>query len=179
MNAGAYVYLSNNTCLQVCPSGTYANFSIKNCSLCAIECLTCNGSTTSDCFTCKNLTNNNVTTNYYKYIGSNICATTCPLGQFISANFSNNCQACHPSCVNCSVISTNCTANAGCNPGYYYYDANSTCINQCPPGTFANLTVGTCQNCTDGCELCYSSSLTKCTKCVTLNNGTHYYKIYG
>ena len=145
--SGLSLYLKNNTCKYQCPDGSYRNTTNYQCTACDPACLNCSDGTRTNCFTCGNITSNGVTTQYYLIIGTTICNTTCPLGQFIIASFPNNCQQCDTNCVGCTVTATNCTQGSGCRANMFYNNATNSCVLTCPDGTFANALTKFCQNC--------------------------------
>ena len=71
------------------------------------------------------------------------------------------CSICDSSCLNCTSLSTVCTA---CNPSTPLL-YNSSCLSQCPSGYYN--TSATCLKCSYPCLNC-SGSPTNCTAC--LNN---------
>ena len=121
----------------------------------------CNGSLQSDCQTCRD----NGTVSYYLYIGSSVCNTTCPTGQFIKDGFDNICVACSSECITCSVTSTNCTESFLCTLGYYFFRATNSCKTICDGGYYSNDTTGYCEECVEGCALCTAGNLLSCSKC--------------
>lgn len=136
--SGVLLYLKNNSCKYECPDGYYRNNSSFQCSSCDPACRTCKDGSRNYCFSCNNITNGSITTQYYLVIGSTFCDTECPLGQFISTSFPNNCQMCDDNCVGCSVFSWNCTQSNGCKANLFYNNLSSSCVSVCPDGTFAN-----------------------------------------
>ena len=65
-------YLSNYSCVSICPAGTYAdssNILLKKCVNCDTSCASCYGANSNNCNTCSN-------TNYYLYLNS--CVSNCP-----------------------------------------------------------------------------------------------------
>lgn len=94
---GIHLFLVNNTCVQDCSGAYYEESGNHTCTACHAGCLTCLDSALNLCSSCRN----DSTTQYYKYIGDTICDTTCPLGQFVHADFPNNCQACNVNCIGC------------------------------------------------------------------------------
>ena len=65
-----YLYMVNNTCVTVCPNGTYPTTNLTTiiniCGSCSTGCNNCQN--TNICNTCNN--------GYYLY--NNICNTSCP-----------------------------------------------------------------------------------------------------
>lgn len=173
---GANLYLFGSSCLLTCPNNYFANTTANTCDPCNVGCATCTGPLLTDCTVCRNYNNSGTIEVYYKVLSATTCDRGCPTGQFISSSFPNTCAYCDPSCINCSVTSTNCTLNA-CNPGYYYLASNSTCVSNCPNNYYANTTTGLCTVCIAGCQLCYGGSLNECTLCQTTASNVSYYKI--
>lgn len=133
---------------MVCPDGYYPNKVTHTCDLCHYGCAICNGSQLTDCTVCKDYDNLITIVPYYKILDVNTCSLSCPTGQYINQDVPNVCAYCDPSCISCSITSTNCTVNA-CKTGFFYYALNSSCIKTCPNNYFAGS--GLCTKCTDGC----------------------------
>ena len=137
-SSGVMLYLRNNTCKSDCPDGYYQNSTNYQCTACDPVCLICKDGSKNYCTICGNITNAGVTIQYYLIIGTTICDTACPLGQFISSSFPNNCQPCDSSCIGCSGTATNCSQGSGCRANMFYNNATNSCVYTCPDGTFAN-----------------------------------------
>ena len=172
--AGVALFLKNGTCKADCIAGFYRNSSNNQCTACDPACLTCNDGTKNYCFSCGNVTSGTAIP-YYLIIGTTICSTSCPLGQYISAAYSNNCQMCDSNCVGCFGTATNCTQSDKCKVNYFFNNATNSCVLLCPNGTFPNAITKYCENCTQECALCYGSIASKCTKCVSVNS-VNYFK---
>lgn len=136
---GAYLYYYNSKCLQQCPAGFWANSTLYTCDSCAAGCSSCFGPDLASCTAC-----NTNTTQYYKFIGSTTCNTTCPAGQFISASIDFLCQLCSPVCVTCDTIAENCTSS-NCSINYYFL--NNSCLSSCPNGYYSDATQRRCLGC--------------------------------
>jgi proprotein convertase subtilisin/kexin type 5 len=173
---GIKLYLENNTCVATCASGSYMNSSNNECEICAEGCLTCNGPTLNDCQSCNSSYNGSQM--YYKYIGEDTCATTCPRGQYINSDIDYRCQQCYFLCQACVTRADNCVESEGCPNGFFFYNVTNSCRSSCPDGTYADLTTSECLPCADGCELCYGSGNNKCTRCGpdSANSSIIYYK---
>lgn len=184
-----------NQCFGSCPPGYYAqsqvstNYNQYSCQLCSSACLTCNGSSSYDCITCKS--------NYY-WDGVGSCITSCSNGTYpnnllqicsncpygcLSCTSALNCSQCIgnytltstnqckptfnctvPNCQYCSVLNTSQCAQ--CAPNYYIY--NFTCITQCPSSTYALN--GQCTNCSSSCLICNALG------CITCSSSTYLYQ---
>lgn len=161
------MYFYNNTCLQNCPVGYWGNYSTYNCDACPTGCASCFGPAISQCTICSN----DSSTIYYKYIGSTICNTTCPDGQYISSLVTNLCLACNSICITCYGTAQNCTSMT-CQQNYFFL--NNTCLSVCPNNYYADSALWQCTQCTGGCQTCYGSGLSACTKC-NIYNGSQFY----
>ena len=150
-----------------CPNGKWGNSTDYVCYVCTGGCLTCTDTGLDKCTVCGNVGNDT----YYKHRDKNTCGTSCPGGQFISADVANICQACSPVCVTCELIAENCTS-ATCAHNLFFL--NFSCLSPCPDNYFPNSSVRQCIQCQEGCQTCYGSGLEKCTKCNSVN-GTLYY----
>ena len=73
-------YYFNNTCRNICPSGTYLTYTNVYCGDCASTCATCNVLATN-CTTCNGL-----------YFYQSACLTQCPDNYYGDTNFV--CQVC-------------------------------------------------------------------------------------
>jgi proprotein convertase subtilisin/kexin type 5 len=84
------VYLSNNQCINGinCPSGTYPNNTIFQCTTCNTPCLSC--TTAAICTSC--------IINYY--LNGNVCVSSCPSK---TVNINNLCVSCNSPCLTCSI----------------------------------------------------------------------------
>lgn len=165
---GVALFFYNNKCLAICPTSYWGNPSTSNCDACTTGCLQCTNSGLNSCTQCSN----DSSTIYYLHIGATTCGTSCPNGQFISSTIPNYCQPCSSICVTCSVSAENCTSSS-CALNFYFL--NNSCLANCPDNYFNNLAVRQCTQCDPGCQSCYASGLTACTKCQALANGTKYY----
>ena len=162
------LFLYSSKCLLNCPDGYWGNITDHTCYTCSPGCAICTNIGLTYCSVCNNVSG----TPYYKYINSNTCGTTCPDGSFISASQPNKCMACSKQCITCSVVADNCT-NTNCSLNYFYH--NGACLSQCPDNYYADLSTRLCSQCTEGCQSCFASGLSSCTKCKALSNATNYF----
>jgi proprotein convertase subtilisin/kexin type 5 len=117
--------LYNNTCVTICPQGTFSTVSVSSstsrtfslatnvCDNCSSLCLTCNGSSAYDCLSCNN--------NYYLY--NSTCLLVCPQGFFASI-IDQTCKKCMFGCAVC----TNFSQCQQCNTNFTL-SSTSVCIN--------------------------------------------------
>lgn len=178
-------YLYNQQCMTACPTGTYP--SSNTCVSCPQNCQSC---TTLGCSVCSNgysLLNSNcvsscgqgfysINSTCYKCSAANCVnctSTTCQFCQqpylldnngqcssCISGYFSSSgvCNPCASQCLTCTGSSANCLS---CTSGFLVVNS-STCVPNCPSGSYAT-TAGTCLSCTiANCQSCTSSGCTSC-----------------
>ena len=130
-------YLSQGTCVDLCPNNTFLSFNgftdSWECRSCDPSCLDCQGPLPSDCLSCQN-------GSYYD-------------------NSSNICLKCDTKCQTCSGPSDlNCIS---CPIGQFFF--RGSCFNETPNGYYFNDSSGQLEICSDGCSKCQSGSL--CSKC--------------
>lgn len=81
---------------------TNANAAGSNiCFICHTYCESCNGTGNINCQSCKS--------GKYLAIGTSICDTGCPNGQFVKSVSDSVCTACDLGCAVCSTASDVCT----------------------------------------------------------------------
>jgi len=152
--------LYNSTCISQCPSG-YFSLAISNqilqCTLCSIQCKTCDNSTY--CTSCNSA--------YLFY--NNTCLYSCPLSTFSSNLTTNNissmvCLVCSSNCLTCVSVAQ-CEQ---CQQGYYLTSTQNgiTCTSDCASGMF--LSGNTCFNCSQNCLNCLSNTI--CLACSISNS---------
>ena len=141
--------LSNGTCIEDCPTGTFLDPKDNlTCTACSSSCTSCAGST-DFCLTCA--------TNQLASQGS--CVTSCPANTFSS---SDACTACHPDCATCSGSSfTQCSSCPVSRPVL----SNGRCLPTCSKTQYFDSTSGTCLNCDSSCSSCSGSGPSGCLAC--------------
>ena len=167
---GANLFLYSNQCLLSCPIKFWGNIATRSCDACHAACTSCTSSGLNSCQACGNISS----TIYYKFIGADTCNTSCPDGQFINASYPNFCQKCSPNCITCINSSDTCT-NVNCSKNYYYL--NNSCLATCPDNYYTDTTLRKCIQCTAGCQSCFASGLTSCTKCNAVSTVQYYLQI--
>ena len=128
-----------------CPCNTYYYWSGTQCSSCDATCVTCSGSSSSDCVTC-------FTDAAFDASHQCVC----------NPNFywtGTQCSLCDPTCVTCSGTSTNCLTcptNAALNSN-----------NHCACNIYFYWTGIACASCDLSCLTCSGSSSSNCLTCLT------------
>ncbi|KAK7438410.1 hypothetical protein VKT23_018023 [Stygiomarasmius scandens] len=142
-------FLSNGTCVESCPSGTFLSEDDNTCQPCDSSCSTCAGSA-KFCLSC----NNN------QLASSGSCVSSCP-DNSIQTN-SNTCASCHPDCATCS--GTSFDQCSTCPPERPVLN-NGRCLPVCSQSQFFDKTSGSCQSCDSSCSSCSGSGSSNCLAC--------------
>uniref|UniRef100_A0A3P8RMF6 Uncharacterized protein n=1 Tax=Amphiprion percula TaxID=161767 RepID=A0A3P8RMF6_AMPPE len=163
---------SDNTCVQECPVGYYADKDVRVCERCHFTCQSCVGRHSVECLICK--------PGFFKQ-GIN-CVETCSerleeqvqqmqpppsssllffpstkqMFSLIFSHFGNKttmlCERCDPSCSKCWGHSNrNCLS---CREGYVYLRPWGQCLQRCPLGYYQDSQSKTCQKCHPTCKSC-------------------------
>ncbi len=149
--------LYGNSCVDVCPAGTYegslAGVNNIACVDCSVSCLTCSLLGTN-CTSCASNT----------YLWNFTCVATCPTQTYLNVTL-NACVKCQYPCVTCASAANNCTT---CTTGYVH-NTDNTCSSQCSDGSYLHTdpstNVTSCVTCAlTNCKTCDS---TQCYKCST------------
>jgi proprotein convertase subtilisin/kexin type 5 len=92
-----------NTCISICPLGTFSNKVSKTCDNCDAVCASCYGPLSTQCFECIPPRFIFISIN-----GDSICFDGCPDFTFLNKN---KCVSCHYSCKTCiGPQKTHCTS---------------------------------------------------------------------
>jgi proprotein convertase subtilisin/kexin type 5 len=75
-------------CSSACPSTHYASLALKECLPCHLDCLTCNGSSSTSCLLCFDVS---------KILINGFCYASCP-----NSTYSAFCLPCHSTCLSCT-----------------------------------------------------------------------------
>ncbi|EAR91964.2 transmembrane protein, putative (macronuclear) [Tetrahymena thermophila SB210] len=155
---------TNQSSCQVCNTGYFP--SSNQCSQCDNSCLTCKGSSSNNCLSCKD--------GYYFYTDTTTCSQTCNIqgGYFATQN---TCSPCNKTCSTCNGLSnTQCIT---CATGLYKYGGDNLC-KVCP----TNSNQGKVSNCQSSKQQCLYNNQTKnyeltdvcsiCNQGYTLSNNT-------
>ena len=189
-NRGTYLYTSgtSNTCITACPGGWYADSLSLTCKPCFQSstpistpntCATCNGPNSNQCITC-------LSTAYWDPLTSS-CINPCSAGYYADTS-THKCKQCFQaasstsstrSCQTCSgPLSSNCIS---CNSGEYLLPSQSTCVSNCPAGTYARTDINWCGNCYQAPSVdyieksCATCNGWKSTNCLTCPSQTYFY----
>uniref|UniRef100_A0A3Q1HH90 Uncharacterized protein n=1 Tax=Acanthochromis polyacanthus TaxID=80966 RepID=A0A3Q1HH90_9TELE len=131
---------SDDTCVQECPVGYYADKDVRVCERCHFTCQSCVGHHSVECVTCK--------PGFFKQ-GIN-CVETC--SERLVEQTTMLCERCDPSCSNCWGHSNrNCLS---CREGYVYLRQWGQCLQRCPLGYYQDSQSKTCQKCHPTCKDC-------------------------
>uniref|UniRef100_G3P9C5 Growth factor receptor domain-containing protein n=1 Tax=Gasterosteus aculeatus aculeatus TaxID=481459 RepID=G3P9C5_GASAC len=170
-------FLFRHQCRRHCPQSTYEDWGRGLCLPCPAPCTDCRGN--ARCLACQ--------PGYFLNGGD--CLKQCPQQTF-SDSSGWLCQSCHTSCQTChGPRATNCDLCLGGNPpvhgqcppvncplGQYYdryfLDQDSSCVTQCPSGSYANAATQLCEDCSPSCEACLDTS----DNCVSCAKGS--YKLF-
>lgn len=159
-SSGYYLYYNSssvydpNSCVQTCPTTTYALSTNLTCASCVAPCLSC----LNDAFCLSCLPD-------YFLTQANTCQKICPY-QYYGELLTQTCQKCVGRCNEC-LDQLRCV---NCNSGFYYA-SNYSCLDSCSPalgisGMFADLATLTCKACASSCLNCLMSA-DYCTSCAT------------
>lgn len=149
-----FLYSSTNECLSACPGNTYGNTGTNTCDACEGTCATCSGPLATNCLTCSSGSFDST---------AGTCTGTCGTGRYSSNNVCYDCPS-HCSACSSSTVCTQCQHVLGVD---YFLNASS-CLVNCPSGTYADTGSLTCVACTAPCATCSGSS-THCLTCATGN----------
>jgi len=146
-------------CVANCPAGYYKNISINQCSLCDPSCSTCSGPASTECLSCS-------LPRYFKDSAKE-CVTLCDPDQFGSPTPTPACLSCNPSCHTCS--SASASSCVTCTGSLYLDGSSSSCVSNCPSGTFKEISTNKCAACNTSCTTCTGSSNSECLSCTLPN----------
>ena len=126
------------TCSSNCPNGYYGETSTITCVVCNINCLTCDGATSSKCMTCQ-------------------------AGKFLS---SFQCLPCDSNIKTCSQSAINCTSCQI--ESFFFLICSQTpwtCSSTCPDGYYGEMSTFTCNPCNPSCLTCNGLTSLNCLNC--------------
>ncbi|XP_032227541.1 proprotein convertase subtilisin/kexin type 6 isoform X2 [Nematostella vectensis] len=148
------LYLSNGECKHVCPAGTFEDDVSYECHGCHPSCSSCQKTgKADDCTACAS---------GLVRVGSptGTCEQRCPEGHFPSNGI---CKSCDPGCTTCSTSDPKkCTF---CAKGRFLQNYACVTADQCPAGTYANVTERICDLCYGTCAECTGAADHMCTAC--------------
>ncbi|XP_054589051.1 proprotein convertase subtilisin/kexin type 5 isoform X3 [Nothobranchius furzeri] len=166
-------FLFRQKCRRHCPQSTYEDRSSGLCLSCLAPCEDCRSNTR--CIACQ--------PGYF--LNGEECVKQCPMQTF-SDSSGWRCQLCHRSCQTChGPHSTDCDLCVSGNPPLhgqcpqvncplgqfvdgYYLDQDSSCVEHCPSGSYANPATQLCEDCSPNCEACVDTS----DNCISCSRGS-------
>lgn len=174
--------LSIGQCLENCPSGYFSDTQAQSCEECHESCAECKDSKETSCTSCKigyflestreckeepecpstcETCEENSETCTECILGYTLISGDCygcPDGEYLDG-FA--CDSCNDACMTCSGPNTDdCTS---CKTGTYLL--NSTCVEDCGSGYFANNESRECEECSSECFDCVGAA-DQCTSCL-------------
>ncbi|KAL9697957.1 hypothetical protein quinque_001398 [Culex quinquefasciatus] len=144
--------MHEHKCYSACPKNTYETEDY-NCADCHSSCMTCNGSSESQCILCR----------AGRFAHEGRCLNACPDG-FFGDKKRHECMACPIGCATCSSgsICTGCHSN-------WTLNKKARCIangsNNCDESEYYEN--GHCHTCHSTCETCTGPTEHECLKCAS------------
>ena len=142
-------YLSDKTCVAVCPPLTFGDDQTLSCLSCHSSCQTCSGSSQNDCQTCLSPL----------YLNNGKCVESCLPG-FYPSQERSICEVCHHSCSQCHG-----PGERDCVSCKDLYLLSGVCLTDCPEGYYGDDVLSSCGKCDDLCHTCIGPSKHNCTDC--------------
>ena len=141
-----YLYEDDNSCLEVCPDGTYEDDDADKCLSCSNICALCEGSSTN----CTDCDSNSSYPYLNKTGNTGTCLGGCPLYYYPdTSQYPVLCVECVDPCSTCTEVDT-CLS---CVDGYFFLDSSGECETSCPASTYiANSDTNECQPCDSQCS---------------------------
>eukprot|EP00092_Neocalanus_flemingeri_P034915 GFUD01037990.1.p1 GENE.GFUD01037990.1~~GFUD01037990.1.p1 ORF type:complete len:1243 (+),score=296.02 GFUD01037990.1:82-3810(+) len=167
-------FVLNNTCVKVCPLGTYGSLprdsaasdnisSYKSwlCLPCDPSCSACYGPGHDHCSGC--------TEDKLLLSTHSVCVPTCPDGYTVD-NTSGTCQACTGQCRTCQT-GLNYTETCTSCPPHLVLSGSGSCQARCGGAEYPDS--GQCEPCHASCHSCVGGRDTQCGQC---REGTFYFE---
>ena len=169
-------------CVDSCNFDEYQDITTNSCKKCHPSCLTCEGSSASDCKTCQLpsfLYQKTCITNcpipLWRASSSLLCGTSCQISQYGDL-IDRICKDCDASCNSCRNIGpTNCLT---CFDGWYllngacfstcpspFWAINQRCVSDCGAGKFGDHSDRKCKSCDSNCNTCVGATSADCSSC--------------
>ncbi|EDS41850.1 proprotein convertase subtilisin/kexin type 4, furin [Culex quinquefasciatus] len=161
-----HLVMHEHKCYSACPKNTYETEDY-NCADCHSSCMTCNGSSESQCILCR----------AGRFAHEGRCLNACPDG-FFGDKKRHECMACPIGCATCSSgsICTGCHSNwtlnkkarciaNGSNNCDEYHQAPARRIFHVPATEYYEN--GHCHTCHSTCETCTGPTEHECLKCAS------------
>lgn len=146
-----FIQLTGTTTCAQCLSSQFINNGA--CTNCDSSCLTCSGSTASQCLSCPST----------RTLVLGQCVSPCSSGQY--RDTVTTCRSCSSTCTSCNgATSSNCLT---CNSELLL--SNGSCLSSCPGSTYQSGS--TCLSCHQSCGTCNGGTEVNCLTC---NSGFPY-----
>ncbi|XP_028941399.1 proprotein convertase subtilisin/kexin type 5-like [Antrostomus carolinensis] len=146
-----FFVLYSGMCFEECPEGTYYEEATEDCQACNKTCQTCSSSTA--CLTCRN----GLMLNHDGHcVSSGYCSHT---EYYIEKT--QTCKPCHKKCFHCSGPTEHQCLSCANN----HYLLNTTCVETCPDGYYADSDEGQCSPCHSTCVTCTGKHSSQCLSC--------------
>ncbi|XP_071449576.1 furin-like protease 2 isoform X2 [Hetaerina americana] len=146
-----HLVLYNNKCYPACPTYTYETGDY-NCAPCHSSCETCNGSSETQCVSCRP----------GRFALSGTCLNTCPEGYYADKK-RRECLECRHGCTTCD--GPTCLT---CTTGWILDSRRGRCMppgsNQCDSAEYHDGGGG-CRPCHSTCESCWGPTEDSCLAC--------------
>ncbi|KAM3849768.1 proprotein convertase subtilisin/kexin type 5-like, partial [Diretmus argenteus] len=141
LNCNSPHFLLNNTCVEECPMGYYADRDERACQRCHFSCESCVGRHSVQCVTCRP----GLLRQGYS------CVETCSESHFGNTT-TGLCERCDPSCSQCwGRGSRECLS---CREDYLYLRQWGQCLQSCPLSYYQDTLSQTCRKCHPTCKSC-------------------------
>ncbi|XP_054613481.1 proprotein convertase subtilisin/kexin type 5 isoform X1 [Dunckerocampus dactyliophorus] len=152
VDPGAILY--NGACVPACPSHTFMDAATGECKDCDASCFTCVGPLADSCSSCKE--GRRLEEGQGRCVPS---ADECSPHQYPDKR--GECHPCHKYCHGCSGPGkSHCLS---CKQRHLLL--NGTCVDQCPPGLYADDLRHKCVPCHPSCQSCVGKHGHECQTC--------------
>ncbi|XP_030623096.1 proprotein convertase subtilisin/kexin type 5 [Chanos chanos] len=145
-----FLKLKNSTrmCVATCPAGFWADK--KRCKRCYSSCLTCEGSRSDQCTSCR--------PGHHLHEDTSSCLPGCADGYYFHME-ENVCRKCSENCVKCTsaAICTECSDDTSL--------LGNRCKKRCEEGSYYNEQDDSCEPCHAACATCAGAGVQSCNRC--------------
>lgn len=145
-------FLNATSCVDKCPSNTYADIKELKCKKCAAECATCDG--LNGCNSCWT----------DAFLEGAKCVKACKTGSYGNTK-TRTCDKCDSTCQTCNGNGPNSCLTC---VSPFYLEKSKACVENCADYHFAVATpVRKCDECHAPCITCTGAKENQCTSCKT------------